>query len=69
MTMNLDITGYFKFACEPCQAARKCTFGCGREPKTLCKACFGENNPRNYLPIIGVEDEPDCLCDGCGDLF
>ena len=69
MTMNLDITGYFKFACEPCQMACKCTFGCGREPKTLCVKCFRWVNSIGYLPVVGVEDEPDCLCDDCGDLF
>ena len=69
MTTYLSITGYFQFACEPCRKAGKCTFGCGREPKTLCEACFGKTNPIDYLPVMGVEEEPDCLCDDGGDLF
>lgn len=69
MTIYLSVTGYFKFACETCVAASKCTFGCGREPKTLCEACYEKIAPVGYLPVIGVEGEQECLCDDCGDLF
>jgi len=69
MTTYLSVTGFFRFACEPCRETGTCTFGCGREPDTLCEPCYGKTYPTGYQPVIGIEDEPEMLCDECEDLF
>jgi len=69
MTTYLSVTGFFRFACEPCRETGTCTFGCGREPDTLCAPCYGKAYPTGYQPVIGIEDEPELLCDECEDLF
>lgn len=69
MSVKLEVVGYIKFVCSPCDTDNRCTFGCGKRPKSLCEECYNGHGITGWLPIVGVEDDPDCLCDDCGNLF
>lgn len=70
MSVNLIVSGYLQHSCSPCASAGQCTFGCGKTPRSLCVGCYkGVGILTDWIPIVGVEDDPDCLCDMCGNLF
>lgn len=57
MSVKLIVSGYISLVS-------------GSLSRSLCVDCYnGVGILTDWIPIWGVEDDPDCVCDMCGNLF